>query len=199
MIGAPAAVVLTSRAHLGVITASGRVLPGVLLTWAIVLLLFVCNGKRAVSRWFNRPWISVVGVVILGVLVGLSAIVTITVLVPTLDGVVVSECVMATIAVGSLWRRYSPVIAHTDQCALWELTAGAIAPPRHGPLSLRSPLVIQHLQLTSSQTGARPPLAESAHPVASTVRAVGLVALRAYLVLAVILLLMQSVELAALH
>jgi hypothetical protein len=44
-----------------------------------------------------------------------------------------------------------------------------------------------------------PPLAELAPPVASKLRTVGMVALRAYLVLAVVLLLVKTVELAVGH
>jgi hypothetical protein len=200
MVAVAAAIVLIPGAPLGLITTSVQALAGVLLPSAIVFLLILCNDREVLGPWVNRPWLNAVGAVILGTLVGLSAILTITVLMPHVDGVLVSEWVMGTVAAGlllaALYARYRP---HRHACvvgldttsyraAIAEAVVAAIAPRRQARLAV-----------ADRSEWRMPPLAELAPPVASKVRTVGIVALRAYLVLAVVLLLVKTVELAVGH
>jgi hypothetical protein len=160
----------------------------------------LCNDREILGPWVNRPWLNALGAIILGTLIGLSAILTITVLMPQWDGIVVARWVMGTLVIGlvaaAVFARFRPrrrpLIAGVDsknsRAAMAEAVVRAIMPRRPARAAA-----------VDRADWRMPPLAELVPPVGSKVRTVGMVALRAYLLLAVTLLVVKTVELAIGH
>ena len=82
---AAAAIVLIPGAPLGVITEGVQALAGVLLPAASVFLLMLCNDREVLGPWRNAPWLNAIASVIVGVLVLLSLILTLTTVFPHID------------------------------------------------------------------------------------------------------------------
>ena len=80
-----AAIVLIPGAPLGVITEAVQALAGVLLPSASVFLLLLCNDREVLGPWCNPPWLNVLASVIVAVLVLLSLILMATTVFPSID------------------------------------------------------------------------------------------------------------------
>jgi Mn2+/Fe2+ NRAMP family transporter len=153
-----AAVVLIPDAPLGVVTVGVQVLAGVLLPSATVFLLLLANDRAVLGPWTNPRWLNVLAVVVVGALIELSAVLTLTTLFPDMN-VALAAAVPAGVLVAAVvgWaisgsrREQSPPLQWTP----WERATW-----------------------TMPQIETLPP------PAPSRSRAVGLVALRAYLVIA---------------
>jgi NRAMP (natural resistance-associated macrophage protein)-like metal ion transporter len=174
LIAAAAAIVLIPRAPLGVITISVQALAGVLLPSATVFLLLLCNDREVLGPWCNPRWLNALASVIVGVLVLLSLI------------------LMAT-----------TVFPHIDVTRLALIGAGALtlALVVSGITSLRSRrtsggvTIIETAPLIPKQQWTMPPLAFLERPTWSRGRKTSMLALRGYLVVAVVLLVVKAVEL----
>ena len=79
-----ATVVLIPNAPLGVVTVGVQVLAGVLLPSATVFLLLLCNDRAVLGPRTNPWWLNVIGVFVVGVLIEMSALLTLSSLFPTL-------------------------------------------------------------------------------------------------------------------
>ena len=172
MAAAAAAIVLVPNAPLGVMTTAVQALAGVLLPSATVFLVLLCNDKAVLGPFVNRPWLNVVASVIVSVLLMLSAILTVTTLIPGIDVAKLSLALGAALAValtafGALMlRRREPSVAVADgDRATWRM----------------------------------PPLSTLERPVWSRGRVVAMFALRGYLVVAAVLLAIKGVQLATGH
>ncbi len=111
LIALAAAVVLIPGAPLGLITTGVQVLAGVLLPSAIVFLLLLCNDAEVLGPWVNSFRQNVVASIIVGVLVLLSLILTVTTVFPkvplgpfTLVTVVLGALVLGALGVDSRRR-----------------------------------------------------------------------------------------------
>jgi len=167
-VGIAAAVVLIPGAPLGVITEYVQVLAGVLLPGASLFLLLLCNDKAVLGPWVNRRWLNVVTTLVIGVLVVLSLILTVNVLLPRVDVVALTAGLFAALASTSL-------------------VAGALAVRRRRPASglPADPLAdVRHLDRA---TWRMPPLALVSRPTMTRLSLACVVALRVYLILAVVL------------
>ena len=176
MIAASAAIVLIPNAPLGLMTTAVQALAGVLLPSATVFLLLLCNDREVLGPWVNRMWLNVVATVIVSVLLLLSAILTIT-------------TVVAQIDVGRLVTIFSVILGVV--LAVWGgllLRAHRRRAPQPAPLSAER-----------KAEWRMPPVSFLQRPAWSRGRLVGMWALRIYLVLAVLLLLVKAVELATGH
>ena len=80
-----AAVVVIPHAPLGLITTGVQALAGILLPSATMFLLLLCNDKAVLGPWVNRPWLNIIGSVIVGVLVVLSLILAVATFFPNVD------------------------------------------------------------------------------------------------------------------
>ncbi|HEY7965663.1 MAG TPA: Nramp family divalent metal transporter [Solirubrobacteraceae bacterium] len=85
LIAGAAAIVLIPGAPLGVITTSVQALAGVLLPSATVFLLLLCNDRAVLGPWRNPTWLNVLATLIVGVLVLLSAILMATTVFPKVN------------------------------------------------------------------------------------------------------------------
>ena len=169
-----AAIVLIPHAPLGLITTAVQALAGVLLPSATVFLLLLCNDKAVLGPWINKPWLNAVASAIVGVLVMLSLILAATTLFPRVD-------------VRLLTAVLAPI-----------LVVGLVVT---GLLHLRRPTATPIAAVAEADrlTWWMPPLRDLPKPVWSTVRTVGMVTLRGYLLVAAILLAVKVVGLALGH
>jgi NRAMP (natural resistance-associated macrophage protein)-like metal ion transporter len=171
---AAAAVVLIPGAPLGVITTAVQALAGVLLPSASTFLLLLCNDRAVLGPWVNRPWLNAVAGAIISVLLMLSAILTISTLFPNVN-VPLMTLIMGVVLTVAL------------------LVVGGIWFSRRRPGQDVSALQRQR------RTWTMPPLSLLERPKMSPMRRLAMSALRGYLVLAMLLLLVKTVELATGH
>ena len=178
MVVAAGAIVLIPNAPLGLLTFAVQALAGILLPSATVFLVLLCNDRAVLGPWVNKPWLNSVAAVIVGLLVMLSLILAATTLFPDLDAILLSK-VLGGILVAGL------------------VVMGAVALAkrvRKGPDLERATL-----ERMEKQTWQMPPLAELTRPTWSLTRKIGMFTLRAYLFIAVILLVVKTVQLALGH
>jgi Mn2+/Fe2+ NRAMP family transporter len=171
-----AGIVLIPAAPLGLITTAVQALAGVLLPSASVFLLLLCNDPEVLGPWVNRPWLNALASVIVAALLMLSLILVVSTLLPSLD---VGRLVLglgAALAVGLLAIGAATIPGQRRRRA-------AAAP---GPTLDRA-------------SWRMPPLALLGRPAWSRTRLVGMWALRGYLVVAVLLLVVKAAELASDH
>jgi NRAMP (natural resistance-associated macrophage protein)-like metal ion transporter len=111
LVAGAAAIVLIPGAPLGVITTSVQALAGVLLPSATVFLLLLCNDRAVLGPWRNPPWLNVLATVIVAVLVLLSLILMATTVFPKIDvtefAVVGGAVLAAALAAFGAWILYS--------------------------------------------------------------------------------------------
>ncbi len=166
LVALAAGIVLIPGAPLGLMTTGVQVLAGVLLPSAIVFLLLLCNDAAVLGPWVNTTRQNVVASVIVAVLVLLSLILTITTVFPTI--------------------AFGPLVA--SLAGLGALGLGVLGLSTRRRRDGRP--VAERSETTSVRrdTWRMPSLDLLAPPVWSAQRKLGLLALRVYLVVAVVLL-----------
>ncbi|HZR44530.1 MAG TPA: NRAMP family divalent metal transporter [Ktedonobacteraceae bacterium] len=172
------AIVLIPGAPLGLLTLAVQALAGILLPSATVFLVLLCNDRAVLGPWVNKPWQNAVAAVIVGLLVVLSLILAAVTLFPDLDANLLTE-VLLVILVASL------------------LVMGIVAlvqRHRRGP----DP-ELAALSRMEKETWSMPKLSELTKPVWSATRTIGMLTLRIYLVIAVVLLIVKVIQLALGH
>ena len=175
-----AAIVLIPGAPLGTITTAVQALAGVLLPSATVFLLLLCNDKDVLGPWTNSGWLNVVAAVIVGVLVILSAILTATTLFPAVDVARLTEVLFGLLAGGL--AAAGIYVARGRLVPLWVPAGGRV---KRAPRASRA----------ERERWTMPPLELLSRPVWSRTRKVGMLTLRGYLVVAVLMLIVKAVEL----
>jgi NRAMP (natural resistance-associated macrophage protein)-like metal ion transporter len=173
MVAFAAAIVLIPGAPLGLITTSVQALAGVLLPSATVFLLLLCNDREVLGPWSNPPWLNAIASVIVAVLVELSLILMASTMFPSLNVTALFEylsagVVLALALAGAVVLRASRKV-------------GAL--PSEEPAPERS-------------TWTMPPLALLQRPKWSPGRKTAMLALRGYLLVAMVLLVVKTVQLA---
>jgi Mn2+/Fe2+ NRAMP family transporter len=172
MVIAAAGVVLIPGAPLGLITTSVQALAGVLLPSATVFLLLLCNDREVLGPWVNAPWLNAIASLIVGVLVELSLI-------------LVASTVFPSINVTHLFLELTFVLVLT----LAGMGAYAF---RNRP---GASVEIERVSKERRSTWTMPPLALLERPVWSPGRKAGMLMLRGYLLVAVLLLVVKTVQL----
>ncbi len=180
MVAAAAGIVLLPGAPLGLITTSVQALAGVLLPSATVFLLLLCNDREVLGPWVNAPWLNALAAVIVGVLVELSLVLVASTAFPHLD--VARTFLYLSIAL-----------------AMCLLAGGAYSLMRRVPARAAARLADESEYGESPrerrQTWTMPPLALLERPVWSPGRRAAMLLLRGYLVVAVALLVVKTVQL----
>ena len=164
------AIVIIPGAPLGVITTSVQALAGILLPSATVFLLLLCNDKDVLGPWVNRPWLNAVAGVIISILLMMSLV------------------LMATTLFSKLNVRIMALVLGCVLLVVYAIGAVVLVKAR----GKRGP------QSTSYEDRANwrmPPLNLLSRPTWSKSRLAGMWALRGYLVVAVILLLVKAIQL----
>jgi Mn2+/Fe2+ NRAMP family transporter len=172
------AIVLIPNAPLGLLTLAVQALAGILLPSATVFLVLLCNDRALLGPWINRPWLNAVAAVIVGLLVVLSLILAMATIFPDIDIILVTN-VLGVLLIAAL------------------LVMGASALIRCMRKGTDPELVALYHQ--SKETWQMPPLKELVRPIWSLTRKIGMLTLRAYLLVAVILLVVKVVQLALGH
>jgi len=166
-----AGIVLIPGAPLGLITTGVQALAGVLLPSATVFLLLLCNDREVLGPWVNRPWLNVVAFGIVSALLVLSLVLMTTTVFPHVDvrlllaGLGIALVVVFSVA-GLAYRR-----------------AIRLRPPE--PVMPRE----------RRENWRMPPLNLLERPAWSRGRLFAMYALRIYLVVAVLILLVKAVQL----
>jgi len=174
LIAIAAAIVLIPRAPLGLIIEGVQALAGVLLPAATVFLLMLCNDSAVLGPWVNGRRTNVFTSAVVAVLVTLSVVLTASVLFPG-----ITERQILGIFLG---------------CAAVSVAAGGWALIRS--LRVRSSVEVDR---RDRESWRMPPLNMLSKPVMSTGRKIGLTALRAYLAIAMILVIVRIVQVALAH
>ncbi len=174
MVAVAAVIVLIPGAPLGLITTAVQALAGLLLPSASVFLLLLCNDPQVLGPWVNRAWLNIVAGVIVGVLLLLSGILMATTLFPDLNVVATSEYLAAGLA----------VLTILTIVALRWMQRHVPAPPR--------PVKIDESEKDSWRM---PPLALLEPVTWSAGTKLGVLALRGYLVIGAILLVVKAIQL----
>ena len=174
VIGA-AVITLIPGAPLGVITLAVQALAGVLLPSASMFLLLLCNDREVLGPWVNRAWLNVLAVLIEAILLLLSLILMATTVFPSLNVTTFTLIGGAVMLVGLV-------------------VFGALAlRSRRGA---RGVTVIASGRQIPREQWTMPPIALLARPKQSLGRRVTMLALEAYLVLAIAMLVVKAVQLA---
>lgn len=164
-----AGVVVIPHAPLGLITTGVQALAGILLPSATVFLLLLCNDRAVLGPWVNRPWLNVIGAVIVGVLVVLSLILAVTTFFPGVNVRLLGMGLAGVLLVG--------------------LVMAGVASYRKGPS-------VQTVGSEGNRYGWRmPPLDKLPKAVWSPTQKLAMGTLRGYLVIAVIMLVVKIVQL----
>ena len=174
LIAGAAAIVLIPGAPLGVMIEGVQVLAGVLLPSATVFLLLLCNDRAVLGPWVNRRGTNLFTSAVVAVLVTLSVVLTASVLFPRITGRQILDIFMG--------------------CALVCVAGGAGALAR----ALRSHSSVE-VDRRDRATWRMPPLNMLSKPLMSTGRKIGLGALRTYLAIAMILVIVKIVQVAIGH
>jgi len=182
MVALAAGIVLIPGAPLGTITTAVQALAGVLLPSATVFLVLLCNDKAVLGPWTNPGWLNAIAAAIVGVLVVLSAILTATTLFPHIDVKLLASVLFVGLAVGLLTTGVFVARDRRRAPGPLNLPAGARRPTRpRGDTAARAGWTMPRLELL-------------ARPEWSRTRTVGMYALRGYLLLAVVMLIVKAIE-----
>ncbi|MDF3289792.1 NRAMP family divalent metal transporter [Streptomyces silvisoli] len=174
LVAAAAAIVLIPGSPLGLLTEGVQTLAGVLLPSASVFLLLLCNDKAVLGPWVNGAKTNAFTTAVVGVLVTLSIILTASVLFPDITAGAIMDIMAACGVVGVLGAGYA-------------LT-------RHRTVIKEDPV-----DRIGRDTWRMPPLATLTRPTMSTARRIGMGALRSYLFVAMVLVVIKIVEVALGH
>jgi Mn2+/Fe2+ NRAMP family transporter len=175
LIGLAAAVVLIPGSPLGLLTEGVQVLAGVLLPSATVFLLLLCNDSEVLGPWVNGRKTNMFTAAVVAILITLSVILTASVLFPAISPQQIVGIMACCGVAGVLAAGY------------------ALARRRSGSRSA------EPVDRTGQESWRMPPLALLQRPVMSGGRKIGMSALRLYLAVAMILVIVKIVQLAIGH
>jgi len=178
LIGGAAAIVLIPGSPLGLLTEGVQTLAGVLLPSATVFLLLLCNDKAVLGPWVNRRRTNLFTAAVIAVLITLSVVLTSSVLFPKITG--------------------HQIMMIMEACGAGAVLAGACALVR-ARRSPRRELTAEDATIEGRDNWRMPPLATLTAPLLSTARKIGLSALRLYLAVAMILVIVKIVQVALGH
>jgi NRAMP (natural resistance-associated macrophage protein)-like metal ion transporter len=175
LILAAAAIVLIPGAPLGVIVEAVQALCGIVLPMTTVFLLMLCNDREVLGPWVNSTWLKAFASLVVGTLILLSLILTVTTLFPGVD--------VKTLAIAGA-------------AAL----VGALA--IMGAIALRSSRITGEVTIVDGaptvpkEQWTMPPATLLSRPRWSAARRAAMVTLGGYMVVALALLIVKSVQLA---
>jgi Mn2+/Fe2+ NRAMP family transporter len=174
LVAIAAAIVLIPGAPLGVVTEAVQALAGLLLPSASAFLLLLCNDREVLGPWVNRGWLNVVATVIIATLLMLSGTLMATTMFPHLDATRMALWLSAALAVGLAAAGIMLRVGRGRQS---------------GPDA--------RLSRAERESWRMPPLAMLKPVTWSPAIKLGMLALRGYLVIAVLLLLIKAIQLGA--
>lgn len=110
IVGLAAGMVLLPHLPLGTVTTLVQALAGILLPSTLVLLLILCNDKHLLGPLTNGMWLNAAALIAVAVVLGLSTLLTLTTVLPSLNIVATASVTVGGLAAGAaaLWRTRSP-------------------------------------------------------------------------------------------
>ncbi|MEY9950469.1 NRAMP family divalent metal transporter [Kitasatospora sp. GAS1066B] len=171
-----AGIVLIPGAPLGIITEAVQALAGLLLPSASVFLLLLCNDREVLGPWVNPRWLNLIATLIIAVLLLLSATLMTATLFPHIDVKALTR-----------WLAGALVVA------LISAAGGLRIARRRSGAPARAPAPT--MPAAEKLAWRMPPLALLKPVRWSPGLRLGMLALRGYLVLAAILLLVKAIRL----
>ena len=176
MIAVAAGIVLIPGAPLGLLTTSVQALAGILLPSASVFLLLLCNDREVLGPWMNPRWLNALAVFIVGVLLMLSGTLVVTTLFTHLNA-----------AMTATWISVGLVVAAA-------VSGGWILMTR-GSRPVRPPHPRTTMSAAERSNWRMPPLALLKPVQWSPGTKLGVLMLRVYLVISVLLLIVKAIQL----
>jgi NRAMP (natural resistance-associated macrophage protein)-like metal ion transporter len=175
LILAAAGIVLIPGAPLGVITEAVQALAGTVLPVTTVFLLMLCNDREVLGPWANPPWLRGFASVVVGILILLSVILTVTTIFPGVD--------VTTLTVAGGGVLLAVLLGYALNWARGRRGAEAVS-------------VIGSAPAVPRESWTMPPAALLSRPQWSAARHVAMLALGSYMVVALVLLVVKTVQLA---
>jgi Mn2+/Fe2+ NRAMP family transporter len=182
-----AAVAMLPGVPLGLITVAVQVLAGLLLPGATVFLLLLCNDAAVLGPWVNRPWLNALAAVTVAGLLVLSAVLVVTTLVPHVPVHVLAPVLGGVAAVGLLVVGVPRRRVRTGQrMSRLSIVRGAV-------LVVDRRRRVPGRDERDRRAWRTPPLHELRRPAWTRGRTAGIVALRAYVLVSLLVLLGRAV------
>jgi Mn2+/Fe2+ NRAMP family transporter len=175
MVAVAAGIVLIPGTPLGLLTTSVQALAGILLPSASCFLLLLCNDREVLGPWVNPRWLNILAAIIVGVLVVLSGTLVITTLFSQLNSALTAIWLAVAFAVSGLIYL------------LWMRLTRSRRPPRQ-PHPRRTMSDAERL------SWRMPPLALLKPVEWSAGTKLGMLMLRGYLVISVLLLVVKAIQ-----
>ncbi|WP_031071265.1 NRAMP family divalent metal transporter [Streptomyces sp. NRRL WC-3742] len=184
LVVAAAAITLLSTSYTqGLMTQFVQVLAGVLLPSATVFLLLLCNDRAVLGPWVNGPRTNAFTATVVGVLVMLSLILTAAVVWPDISSDAILTIMAGCGVTGVIVAGYF-FVAGRKGTKEDPLPASGRGRPH---------------DRTGRENWRMPPLETLAKPAMSTARKLGMGALRAYLLIAMVMVIIKVVQTALNH
>jgi hypothetical protein len=224
-----AVIVLLPGSPLGLITEGVQVLAGVLLPAATVFLLMLCNDRAVLGPWVNTPKTNAFTGAVIAVLITLSAVLTASVMFPSITAsaifALMAGCAAVAVAVGGFAlvhaRRSARTAALAEAAVLTEVAAlaeaaqlaeapqmaraaeptgvAALAGAPRADAGIEAETAGAGLAPVDKLSWRMPPLSELPTPVIRGARRIGLLGLRGYLAIAMVMVIVKIVETALGH
>ena len=220
-----AVVVLLPGSPLGLITEGVQVLAGVLLPAATVFLLMLCNDRAVLGPWVNTAKTNAFTGAVIAVLITLSIVLTASVMFPAITAsaifAIMAGCAVVAVAGGGFAlvhaRRSARTAALAEAAVLTEVAklaeaaelgtaelaavGGLTDAPRAGAdVEAAAEAATDAAPGPADKLSWRmPPLSELPTPVIRGARRIGLLGLRGYLAIAMIMVIVKIVETALGH
>ncbi len=169
-------IVLIPGAPLGVVTEAVQALAGLLLPSACAFLLLLCNDREVLGPWVNPNWLNVLATVIIATLLMLSGTLMATTIFPHLNGARMIIWLSAALAAGLAGIGIALRVSRARR-------GRAAVPASVSPEQRRN--------------WRMPPLAMLKPVTWSPPLKIGIIALRGYLIIAALLLLIKAIQLGA--
>jgi Mn2+/Fe2+ NRAMP family transporter len=181
LIGVAAVIVLLPGSPLGLITEGVQVLAGVLLPAATVFLLMLCNDKAVLGPWVNSAKTNAFTGAVIAALITLSVVLTASVMFPRIT----APAIFTIMAV----------------CAGFALLGGTavLARGRRSRAAARAVAVQPGEPALDKLSWRMPPLSELPPAVIKGGKRIGLLGLRGYLAVAMVMVVVKVVETALGH
>jgi Mn2+/Fe2+ NRAMP family transporter len=175
LVAVAAGIVLIPGAPLGLITTSVQALAGVLLPSAAVFLLLLCNDPEVLGPWVNKRWLNIVAGIIIGVLLTLSGTLVISTVFPAVNVSLTAIAVAVALLAGGGGAGLFLELRH-----------------RRGSHQRPAPVPMNAEERTNWRM---PPLALLKPVIWSPGTKLGMILLRGYLVVSVLLLVIRAIQL----
>jgi Mn2+/Fe2+ NRAMP family transporter len=222
LIAGAATIVLIPGSPLGLITEGVQVLAGVLLPAATVFLLMLCNDKAVLGPWVNTRKTNAFTGAVIAVLITLSVVLTASVMYPAITApqifAIMGGCAAVAAGIGGFallraGRRVAVAGSATVDAELDASLDASLDAEIDADLEADLEAVAATASTGDGAEGAEgrqaaavgkmswrmPPLTELTAPAITGARRIGLIGLRAYLAIAMIMVIVKIVLLATAH